>query len=71
MNETEERTFAAHVRGFAPGKENELRCQAHRFVEVQRAHMLAEERALFPLGEQSLPHDVLVAMSRELRVPNA
>jgi hemerythrin-like domain-containing protein len=71
MAETEQSTLAASVRGFAPGRAGEIRALAHRFAEVQRSHMLAEERALFPLAEGSLPRSVLVAMSREVGVPNA
>jgi hemerythrin-like domain-containing protein len=69
MNETEHGAFAACLR--AQGAKGDLRRAALRFVEVQRAHMLAEERALFPLAEQTLSPDVLAAMHRELRTPNA
>jgi hemerythrin-like domain-containing protein len=67
MAETEQRALLARVQGFAPGKERGLRELAHRFAEVQRAHILAEERALFPLAEKNLPRRVLVEMSEELR----
>lgn len=71
MNETEHAALAASIRAFAPGKEAEIRRAALRFVEVQRAHMLAEETALFPLAKQTLAPDVLAAMSRELSTPDA
>lgn len=71
MADTERGTLAARVLAFAPGRERGLRELAHRFAEVQRAHMLAEERALFPLAEKSLPRRVLVALTEELRARNA
>lgn len=70
MADTEQAAFGACVRGFDGGPTAQLERMAHRFAEVQRAHMLAEERALFPLAEQSLPRKVIAEMSRELRVPN-
>jgi len=71
MVETEQRALAARVQGFTPAGAAGLREQAHRFVEVHRAHILAEERGLFPLAEKHLPRRVLVAMTLELRVLNA
>jgi hemerythrin-like domain-containing protein len=71
MAETEQRALAARVRDFSPAGAAEVRTQAHRFAEVHRAHILAEERGLFPLAEKHLPRHVLVEMDRELRLPNA
>ena len=71
MADTEQSALAARVRDFAAGGESDLRSLAHRFVEVQRAHILAEERGLFPLAEKTLPRRVLAEMDLELRVPNA
>jgi hemerythrin-like domain-containing protein len=71
MAETEQKALAARVQGFAPGGERALKELAHRFVEVQRSHILAEERGLFPLAEKSLPRRVLVEMTDELRASNA
>jgi hemerythrin-like domain-containing protein len=71
MAESEHRSFEARLRKYAPGAERALRGAAERFVELQRAHMAAEERALFPLAQQTLPRSVLVAMSEELRTPDA
>ena len=70
MADAEQSALAARVRDFAPGAEAEIERMARRFAEVERAHMLAEERALFPLAEQSLPESVLAEMSAELRVPD-
>ena len=47
----------------APSK---LRGVAHRFAELQRAHIMAEERALFPLAARSLSAEVLARMSDEM-----
>lgn len=63
----EESEFAAHVRRYAPGAEAALRAQAQRFVEVQRSHMLAEEKALFPLAERTLGARELQQMASEVR----
>jgi hemerythrin-like domain-containing protein len=70
MNETEEAALEAGLRqGTAHGPA--LRKQVLRFTEMGRAHMLAEERALFPMAEQSLSRDVLTQLVDELRVSNA
>ena len=71
MAETEQAALAAKIRDFTPAKAGQVRELAHRFVEVQRAHILAEERGLFPAAEKGLPRRVLVEMSLELRLPNA
>jgi hemerythrin-like domain-containing protein len=71
MADDEHRAVVAALAAFAPGQEPKLRELVLRFVEVHRSHMLAEERALFPMVERRLPAHVLAAMSRELRVPSA
>jgi pyridoxamine 5'-phosphate oxidase len=39
---------------------------AHRFAELQRAHLLAEERALFPQAERTLSSETIAEMGREM-----
>jgi len=68
MAETEQTALATRVGAYAAANAAALRKQAHRFVEVQRAHILAEEGALFPQAEKALPRRVLVEMTDELRV---
>jgi hemerythrin-like domain-containing protein len=53
-------------RGFSPGAAPKLRQVARQFAEMQRAHMMAEERALFPLAAQALPPEVIVHMREEM-----
>ena len=67
MNEAAERELTACVERFAPGGGRELRRLALRFVELNRAHAFAEERAMFPLAASVLPPPVLAEMSREMR----
>lgn len=66
MNEDEGRALSACVERFAPGSGRELRRLAFRFAEAHRGHMIAEERALFPLAASALSPRVVAEMSREM-----
>jgi hemerythrin-like domain-containing protein len=66
MNADEEQKLSACVHRFAPGDGRELRRLALRFAEMQRAHAMAEERAMFPLAASSLSPQVIAEMGREM-----
>jgi len=70
MNATEGKALSACVEGFAPGSERELHRLVYRFVEMNRGHAVAEERALFPLAASMLPPMEVDEMGREMRQRN-
>lgn len=65
MNRAAAAELSACVEGFASGSGRELRRLAVRFVEMQRGHAVAEERALFPLAASTLSPPVVAEMRRE------
>jgi len=67
MNDATGLELAACVEGFAPERTRELRRLAVRFAEMHRGHMLAEERAIFPIAASALSPAVLAEMGRELQ----
>ena len=67
MNDDEYAKLSTCVRRFSPSNEGELRGLACRFAEMQRGHMIAEERALFPLAARTLSCEVIAEMEREMR----
>lgn len=48
----------------APHRIGSLADLVHKFVEMQRAHLLAEERALFPLAARTLTPDVVERLTQ-------
>jgi len=66
MNDTTFAQLRAALKGFSPGAAPKLRELAHMFAEMQRAHMIAEERVLFPLASKTLSPEALVSMHREM-----
>ena len=65
MNTDAAREVAACAERFVPGHGRELRRLALRWVEFQRCHAVAEERALFPLAAERLPAATLAEIARE------
>jgi hemerythrin-like domain-containing protein len=71
MNDTTYAELGAAFRAFAPGTPSRLRELAHRFAELQRAHIMAEERALFPLAARTLSADAIQQLAREMAARRA
>lgn len=65
MNRTEAEQLRACVDRRAAGPE--MRRTAVRFIEMHRGHVVAEERALFPLVASTLSAEELDALDREAR----
>lgn len=66
MNDTTFAQLSAAVRSFAPNAAPKLRELAHMFAEMQRAHMIAEERVLFPAAECALSSEIRKTMRAEM-----
>jgi len=60
-----QRAFRA-LGSVGPGDSTKLRGVGHRFAELQRAHIMAEERALFPLAARTLSPEILVRVGDEM-----
>jgi hemerythrin-like domain-containing protein len=65
MSDDAQRELAELVPRFTPADGETLRRFAYRFAEMQRGHLIAEERALFPLATKALAPDVLAELGRE------
>lgn len=66
MNATETRALAECAQRAASTDGRDLRRLAGRFADMQRGHMVAEERALFDLAAARLAPAEIAAMSAEL-----
>ena len=66
MNDAAFAQLVAAARGFAPGAEAKIRDLAFRFADMHRGHIIAEERALFPLAAKALAPDVVAQMGVEM-----
>ena len=62
-----QRNLAGLVGQFSPGDGKRLDAFASRFAEMQRGHMIAEERALFPLAARTLSRTAIAEMTAEMR----
>lgn len=51
---------------YQPGAESQLRQVAHHFAELQRAHILAEERSLFPQAARALSSAAIEQIARAM-----
>lgn len=58
--------LCAAFRAYTPGDPSKLRTLAHRFAEMQRAHMIAEERGLFPLAARTLSPETIRRIRDEM-----
>ena len=66
MNDATHGELRAALAAFVPGSASTLAQLALRFVEMQRAHIVAEERALFPFATAKLSPDVLMLIRDEM-----
>ncbi|HUH00978.1 MAG TPA: hemerythrin domain-containing protein [Kofleriaceae bacterium] len=57
MNDTAFAELQAAFAAYQPGGRSRLRELAHRFAELQRAHILAEDRVLLPQAARTLTRD--------------
>jgi hemerythrin-like domain-containing protein len=71
MNDTAYADLCAAFRAFAPHAPARLRAAAHRFAELQRAHITAEERALFPAAARALSAQAIQSMQHEMTARRA
>ena len=67
MNDATGQELAACIDDFSPERSRELRRLAVRFAEMHRGHMVAEERAIFPIAKSALSPAVLAEMGNEMQ----
>lgn len=66
MNDTAFAELQAAFDAYQPGASSRLPELAHRFAELQRAHILAEERVLLPQAARALTRDEVRQIGDEM-----
>jgi hemerythrin-like domain-containing protein len=66
MNDTAFAELQAAFVAFQPGAPSRLCELAHRFAELQRAHIMAEERVLLPQAARALTRDEVRQIGEEM-----